>query len=212
MLDNLDSLPSDPTELCALLTSPTGFIVHEIGHVVAASFCGIPTDYLIIDEQKGHGRHATYTNERYAARLEASLPNRIRILTGGFSAERAIFGRISHNTAYADLESLAPLVGKQFDPNDLKPLTKHIERTTQCAFTFEETNLIRDTYKRVAAAIRSGAYLYESAQIIPFRFLDSSRYPFSFATRTTARVRTTIGFNREEILKTLRAGVASGIR
>lgn len=112
MLDlaDLGALPQAARR--GLAGGPSGTIVHEAGHFLAAAGFGVPGDLILFDWSPEGGKHAVHIREHHARLLRADQAKQLSMLAAGYAAELRVFGEALLNRAQSDLEAAAAALGR----------------------------------------------------------------------------------------------------
>lgn len=94
-----------------LAAGPSGTIVHEAGHFLAAAKLGVPADFILFDWSPEGFQHAVHVRERFSSLLRTHLAARLSMLAAGYAAELRVFGEALLNRAESDLMSAAATLG-----------------------------------------------------------------------------------------------------
>jgi len=108
-LDELGTLPLATRR--RLAGGPSGTVVHEAGHFLAAAKLGVPADLILFDWSPEGFQHAVYVREHFRHLWRTDPAARLSMLAAGYAAELLVFGEALLNRAESDLMSAAAVLG-----------------------------------------------------------------------------------------------------
>jgi len=138
-----------------LASGPSGTIVHEAGHFLAAAKFGVPGDLILFDWSPEGRRHAVHIREHHARLLRADQPTQLSMLAAGYAAELRVFGEALLNRARSDLEAAAAALGR--GGFDLEQDARDLADTLRAhdPFVPDDVTAIVDLHNWLASAINA---------------------------------------------------------
>lgn len=139
----------------SLARGPSGTIVHEAGHFLAAAMFGVPGDLILFDWSPEGRKHAVHIREHHARLLRADLATRLSMLAAGYAAELRVFGEALLNRARSDLEAAAAALGH--GGFDLERDARDLADTLRAhdPFAPDDVTAIVDMHNWLASAINA---------------------------------------------------------
>jgi hypothetical protein len=214
ILRDLDAIPRNSEDRRRLLKGPTGTLLHEVGHLVAAALhAGIPTDYLILDSGGAPSYHATRIAPKYYSRLEGDRLLRIKLLAAGYAAELAIFGETFLSRALVDLVAIAQVEIRKFHEDLAMRLALDVLDQYGPIFRDPDRELLKITYAKTARAVQSGRYRVGQYEMIPFRVTYDAAMNIGRKDRIMADIRTPLPGSQTRVFAEFgrNGGMRSGI-
>jgi hypothetical protein len=154
-LNGLETLPESNRR--RLAAGPSGAVVHEAGHFLAAAKLGAPADYVLFDWRPQRVQHAVYVREHFRHLLETDPAKRLSVLIAGYVAERRVFGDAPLGRSRSDLTAAVEVLGRRQNAFIFERHGRTLAHELLAYGPFENSDCaaIIDLYNWFAAAINT---------------------------------------------------------